>query len=228
MPPTLHEALLTTLNNYFEHECLEEAVALLRPTSRPDTLADQIQGTKYLLEPFPSVAFLVHQIWTIWFIVRRWVFDVDLPGVLLADEMGLGKTFTVIVAAHYAKIVSNELMSNKEYKLPFFFGRTLHLWREEVEQGFPGLSLVHRVWYPCTHARPLPRRLFQLFDKDKPTNIAPWHPVLCVVLPSIRETFVAATKTITAGTLFTIRDLSAEGGAEMSHTHLNFSVKFPE
>ena len=39
---------------------------------------------------------------------------------------------------------------------------------------------------------------------------------------------MATTKTITAGTSFTIRDLSAEGDAEMSHTHLNISVKFPE
>ena len=142
--------------------------------------------------------------------------------------MGLGKTFMVLTAALYAKIVSNILVSNKEFKLPFLFGRALHLWREEVKQGIPGLSLVHRGWYPCTHAQPLPRRLFQLLDNDKPTDIAPWHPLLCVVLPSVRETFVAPTKTITAGTHLTIRDLSAEGNAEMSHTHLNFSFKFPE
>ena len=156
------------------------------------------------------------------------VCDLNLHGVLLADEMGLGKTCMVLAAFLYAEIVSNELVSNKEYKLSFHFGRTLHLWQEEVEQGFPGLSHVHRGWYPCTHARPLPHRLSQLLDNNKPTDIAPWHPVLCVVLPSVRETFVAATKTIMAGTHFTIRDLSAEGGAEMSHNHLNFSVKFPE
>ena len=195
---------------------------------RPDAQADQIRGTKYLLEPFPSVAFLTHQIWVIWFIVRRWVFDVDLPRVLLVDEMGLSMTFSVLAAALYAKIVYNELVSNKEYKLPFLFGRTLHLWWEEVEKGFPGLSLVHRRWYPCTHTRPLLRRLFQLLDNDKLTDIAPWHPVLCVVLPSVWETFVAVTKTNTAGTHFTIRDLSAEGGTEMSNTHLDFAVKFPE
>ena len=55
--------------NSFEHECLEEAVALLGATSRPDAPADQIQVTKYFLEQFPSVTFLAHQIWGIWFIV---------------------------------------------------------------------------------------------------------------------------------------------------------------
>ena len=207
---------------------MEDSVALLGATSRPDAPADQIQGTKYLLKPFPSGSFLIYQIWAIWFIVRCWVFDVGLPGVLLADSMGLGKTFTVLVAALYAKVVSNEIMSNKKYKLPFLFKRTLRQWRQDVEQGFPGLSLVHRGWYPCTHVRPPLRRLFQLFDNDTPTDIAPWYPVLFIVLPSLRETFVAMTKTITPGTSYTIHDLSTEGGAEMSHTHLNFWVKFPE
>ena len=68
-PPPLEEALLTTRNNSFEHECLEEAVALLRATWRPNATADQIRGTKYLLEQFPTVTFLAHQIWAIWFIV---------------------------------------------------------------------------------------------------------------------------------------------------------------
>ena len=48
--------------------------------------------------------------------------------VLLADEMGLGKTFTVLAATLYAKVVSNGLTSNKEYKLPFLSGRTLPQW----------------------------------------------------------------------------------------------------
>ena len=102
-------------------------------SSRPNAAADQIRDMKYLLEPFTSVTFLAHKRWAIWFIVRRGVFDIELPGVLLADEMGLGKTFTVLAAALYTKVVSNELMSNKEYKLPFLFGRTLPQWREEVK-----------------------------------------------------------------------------------------------
>ena len=224
----LGDALLATVNNSFEHECLEEAVALLGATSRPDAPDDLIRGTKYLLKSFPSVSFLAHQIWAIWFLVRRWLFDVDLPGVLLADEMGLGKTFTVLAAALFAKTIAHSFMSNKEYPLSFFFGRTFRQWQNEVEQEFAGLSEVQRGWYPCTHPRPVPRRLQQLLDEGMTTqDIAPWHPVLCVVLPSVRETFVAATRTITHGTRFAIRDLSAEGGSELSHTHLNFSMNHP-
>ena len=61
-PPALNKALLTTLNNSFKHEYLEKAVVLLGATSPPDAPAEQIRGTKYLLEPFPSVPFLAHQI----------------------------------------------------------------------------------------------------------------------------------------------------------------------
>ena len=114
-PPPLDKALLTTLNNAFEHECLEEAVALLGASLWPDVPSDQIRGMKYLFEPFPSVTFLAQQIWAIWFIIGRWVFDEDLPGVSLGEEMGLGKTFTIFVATVYAQVVSNKLMSNKEY-----------------------------------------------------------------------------------------------------------------
>ena len=56
----------------------------------------------------------------------------------------------------------------------------------------------------------------------------PWYLVLCVVRPSVWETFVAATKTITAGTSFTICDFSDAGCAEISYTHRNFLVKFSE
>ena len=56
----LGDVLPTTVNNAFEHECLEEAVALLGATSWPDAPDNLIRGTKYLLKPLPSVSFLAH------------------------------------------------------------------------------------------------------------------------------------------------------------------------
>ena len=58
----LGDALLTTVNISFVHESLEEAVAFLGATLRPDTLDDLIRGTKYLPKHLPSVSFLAHQI----------------------------------------------------------------------------------------------------------------------------------------------------------------------
>lgn len=150
--------------------------------------------------------------------------------MLLADEMGLGKTYTVLAAALFAKTIAHSLMSRQDCPLSVFFGRTLRQWQDEVEQGFPGLSEEQRGWYPCTHPRPVPRRFLQLLlDQGEATqDVAPWHPVLCVVLPSVRETFLAATRTITSGTRFAVRDLSGDGGMELGHTHLNFSMSHPK
>ena len=155
----LGDVLLATVNNSFEHECLEEAVALLGATSRPDAPDDLFRGTKYLLKSFPSVSFLAHQMRAIWFLVRLWLFDVDLPGVLLADKMGLRKTFTALAAAVFAKTIAHSFMLNKEYPLSFFFERKFRQWQNEVAQEFAGLSEVQRGWYLCTHPRPVLRRL---------------------------------------------------------------------
>jgi len=51
---------------------------------------DRVPGHKYSIPGLPGTKFLAHQVWAIWFIVRRWVWDADMPGALVADEMGLG------------------------------------------------------------------------------------------------------------------------------------------
>jgi len=45
-------------------------------------------------------------VWAIWFIVRRWVWEADIPGALVADEMGLRKTITSVAAAMLSKLVA--------------------------------------------------------------------------------------------------------------------------
>ena len=129
----LNNALLATVNNLFEHKCLEEVIALLYATSQPDAPDDLIRGSEYLLKSFPSVSFLAHQICANWFLVRHRLFDVDLPWVLLAYEMGLRMTFAVLAAALFAKTSAHLSMSNKEYLLSFFLGHTFRQWKNEVE-----------------------------------------------------------------------------------------------
>ena len=41
---SLPEEIMATLNNSFEHECLEEAVTLLGANHRPDSMDDGIRG----------------------------------------------------------------------------------------------------------------------------------------------------------------------------------------
>jgi hypothetical protein len=77
----------------------------------------------YTLNQFPDVRFLAHQIWAIWFNVRRWIFDLDLPEVHLADEMGLGKTFTILAAALHAKSITDDVTNHHDTQLLVLFNR---------------------------------------------------------------------------------------------------------
>jgi hypothetical protein len=52
----------------------------------------------------------MHQVCAILFILRRWVWDADLPGALEEDKMGLGKTFTSVAAAMLCKLVTEKVV----------------------------------------------------------------------------------------------------------------------
>jgi hypothetical protein len=65
----LDDAVMAAVNNTFEHECLEDRIALLSTVPCGDLHAYAIQGPKYTLKQFPEVRFLANQIWAIWFIV---------------------------------------------------------------------------------------------------------------------------------------------------------------
>jgi len=58
----------------------------------------------------PGTKFLVHQVWAIWFIVRRWIWDSDMLGALVADEMGLSKSFTSVAAGTICKPLTEKVV----------------------------------------------------------------------------------------------------------------------
>jgi hypothetical protein len=60
-----------TINNEFEHECLDEAVRLLNAHPIRQSTDDCLPGHKYSIPGLPGTKFLAHQVWAIWFIVRR-------------------------------------------------------------------------------------------------------------------------------------------------------------
>ena len=65
--------VLNTINNEFEHECRDEAVRLLNAHSIRQSADDRVPGHKYSIPGLPGTKFPAHQVWAIWFIVRRWV-----------------------------------------------------------------------------------------------------------------------------------------------------------
>jgi len=98
--------VLNPINNEFEHECLDEAVRLLNARPVHQSTNDHVPGHKHSIPGLPGTKLFAHQIRAIWFIVRRWVWDADMPGAQVADEMGLGKTFTLVAAAMLCKLVT--------------------------------------------------------------------------------------------------------------------------
>jgi len=83
--------VLNTINNEFEHECHDELVSLLNAHSIWQLPEDRVPGHKCSIPGLPRTRCLAHQVWAIWYIVRRWVSDADMAGALVADEMGLGR-----------------------------------------------------------------------------------------------------------------------------------------
>jgi len=91
--------VIIIVNNYFECKCLHEVVRLLNAHPIRQSSDDRVPGQMYSIPGLPGMKFLAHQVWAIWFIVRRWVWDSYMPGALVVDDMGLGKTFTLVAAA---------------------------------------------------------------------------------------------------------------------------------
>jgi len=102
--------VLNTINNEVEHECLDEAGRLLNAHSIRQSADDHVPGHKYSIPGLPGTKFLAHQVWAIWFIVRRWVWDAEMPGALVADEIGLRKTFTSVAAAMICKLLTEKVV----------------------------------------------------------------------------------------------------------------------
>jgi len=115
--------VLNTINNEFEHKCLDEAVRLLNAHPIRQSTNDRVPGQKYSIPGLPGTKFLAHQVWAIWLIVRRWVWDADMPGALVADEMGLGKTFTSVAEAMLCKLVTEKVVMG--LPLSILWGNTL-------------------------------------------------------------------------------------------------------
>jgi len=135
-----------TINTEFEHECLDEAVTLLMAHPIRPSTEDHVSGDKDSIPGLPGTNFLVHQVWAIWFIVRRLVWVSDLPGALVADEMGHGKTFTLVAAALRCKLPTEKVVMG--LPLSIVWGNTIDKWVNMAPNDFPGIFTEEREWYP--------------------------------------------------------------------------------
>jgi hypothetical protein len=65
--------VLNTINNEFEHECLDQEVRLPNVHPIRQSTDDRVPGHMYSIPGLPGTKFLPHTVSAIWFIVRRWV-----------------------------------------------------------------------------------------------------------------------------------------------------------
>jgi len=129
--------VLNTIDNEFEHEGPDEAVRLLNAHTIHQSTDDYVPGHKYSIPHLLGTKFLAHLVWAIWLIVRRWVWDADMPGALVADEMGLGKTFTSVAAAMLCKLLTEIVVMG--LPLSILWGNTLEEWVILAHNDFPGI-----------------------------------------------------------------------------------------
>jgi len=112
-PPNTSSVLntiLSTINNEFETEYLDEAHRLLNAHLIRQSTDDRVLGHKYSVPGLPGTLFRAVQVWAIWFIVRSWVWDADMPEALVSDEMGLRKTFTLVAAAMLCNLATEKVV----------------------------------------------------------------------------------------------------------------------
>jgi hypothetical protein len=195
--------VLSIINNEFEHQCLDEAVRLLNAHSIGQSTDDRVRGYKYSIPGLPGTKYVAHQVWAIWFIVRRWVWDADMPGVLLADEMGLGKTFTAVAAAMLWKLLTEKVVMG--LPLSILWGNTLEKWVMLVRNHFTSVVGEEREWYPLQRLNSVPCRMLEIQTtppQGHPALVSALEPILVATMPGVAETCKTVINEMTHGTEF--------------------------
>jgi len=187
---SVRKMVFNTMNNEFEHECLDEAVGLLNVHPIRQSTDDRVSGRKYSIPGLPRTHPLARQVWAIFLIVRRWVWDADMPGALVADEMGLGKTFTLVAAALLCKLVTEKVVMG--LPLSILWGNTIEEWVILVQINFPGIVGEEREWYPFQRFNCAPHCLLEIQPTPPhryPKLISALEQILVVTMPRVAETF---------------------------------------
>jgi len=228
-PSAVLNTVLNTINNEFEHECLDGALRLLNARPIRQSPDDRVPGRKYSIPGLPSYKFLAHQVWAIWFIVRRWVWEADMPGALVADEMGLGKTFTSDAAAMLCKLVTVKFVMG--LPLSILWGNTLGEWLILAHNDFPGIVGEEREWYPRRRFNSVPGPVLEIQSTSPhghPALISALERILVLTMPGVAETSKSFVDEMIFGTDFKIVNLLHAENANLTHEDLNTSIDEPE
>ena len=213
--------VFNTINNELEHECLHESVRLLNAHLICQSTDDRVPGPKYSIPGLPGTMFLAYQVWAIWFIVRRWVWDADMPRALVADEMGLGNTFTLVAAAMICKLLTEKVPMS--LPLSILWRNTLEEWVILADNDFPGSVGEEQEWYPLQRLNSVSRLLLEIQitrPHGHPALISAHEPILVVTIPGIAETFKTVIDEMSDGTDFKLINLLYAENANLTYKDL--------
>ena len=221
--------ILNTINNGFEHECHVEGVRMLNAHRIRQSIDDRVPCHKCSIPGLPGKKILARQVWAIWFIVRRWVWDADMPGALVANEMGLGKTFTSVAAAMICILLTEKVAVG--LPLSILWGNTLAEWVNMVQNDFPGIIGEEWEWYPLLRHNAVPRRLIEIQKTPPPGHTAlksTLEPILVVTMPGVAETLKSVIDEMTFATDFQLINLLHAENVNLTHKDPNTSLDEPE
>jgi len=186
-PPKTSSVLntvLSTMNYELEHEGLDEVVRLLNADSIPQSTDDHVPGHKCSIPGLLRTEFLVHKVSAIWFIVRGWVWDADIPGALVADVMGLGNTFTLVSVAMLCKLVTEKVVMVLPQSI--LWGNTLEKWVILAHNDFPSIVGEEWKWYPLKRLNSVPHCPLEIQTTPPhghPAHVLAIEPILVVTMP---------------------------------------------
>jgi hypothetical protein len=205
------------------------AARLLNAHSIRQSMDDSVPGHQYSIPGLPRKKFLADQVWAIWFIVRRWVWDADIPGALVADELGVGKTFTSVAAAMICRLLTEKVVMG--LPLSILWGNTLAEWVNMVQNNFPGIIGEERKWYRLWRHNSVPCRLIEIQKTPPhghPALTSTQETILVVTMPGVAETFKSVIDEMTFATDFKLIYLLNAENVNLTHDDLNTSLDEPE
>jgi len=137
-----------------EPACLVEVVGLLNTNLISPLNLPWISVIECSIACPPGNRFWLHQVWAQSCIVRRWVWDLNMPVALVADEMGLGKKDIsvptgMIRALQTEKVVVGLLLTILEW---YTFGKLVKMTQNNyywISCEVQHWNLVQRLNYMC-------------------------------------------------------------------------------
>jgi len=184
---------------------------------------------KYSITGLPGTMFLEHQVWAIWFIVRRWVWDADMPQTLVADEMGLGKTFTTVAAAIFCKLATEKVVMGLPPSI--VWGNTLEEWVILVHNDFRVIVGEAQKWYLLQRLNSVPCHMSEIQTTPPhrhPALILPFQPILVYTMPGVAGTFTSVIDEVINGTDFQWGIMLQTENENLTHDDLNTGIDKPE